>query len=119
MKIAVTSAGNELISDVDPRFGRAKYFIIVDPKTLEYDVVENKQNLNLPQGAGIQAAKTVVDQKADVLISGNCGPNALEVLNAAGIKVVTGTNRRVIDAIIRYKSGQLQTMAAPNDLNDS
>jgi predicted Fe-Mo cluster-binding NifX family protein len=119
MKIAVTSAGNELISDVDPRFGRAKYFIIVDPKTLEYDVVENKQNLNLPQGAGIQAAKTVVDQKADVLISGNCGPNALEVLNAAGIKVVTGTNRRVIDAIIRYKSGQLQTMAASNDLNDS
>ncbi|HID29597.1 MAG TPA: dinitrogenase iron-molybdenum cofactor biosynthesis protein, partial [Desulfobacterales bacterium] len=52
MRIAVTSTGNELISDMDPRFGRAKYFIIVDPKTLEYEVAENKQNLNLPQGAG-------------------------------------------------------------------
>jgi len=114
MKIAVTSAGNDLISDVDPRFGRAKYFIIVDPRTLEYDVVENKQNLNSHQGAGIQAAKILADQKADVLISGNCGPNAFKVLNAAGIKVVTGTNRRVIDAIIRYKSGQLQTLGAPN-----
>ena len=114
MKIAVTSTGNELISDVDPRFGRAKYFVIVDPKTLEYDVVENKQNLNLPHGAGIQAAKTVVDQKADVLISGNCGPKAFDVLNIAGIKVVTGANGRVIDAIIRYKSGELQTVAAPN-----
>ena len=118
MKIAVTSAGNELISDVDPHFGRAKYFIIVDPKTLEYDAVENKQNLNSPQGAGIQAAKTVVDQKADVLISGNCGPNAFEILNGAGIKVVTCINGRVIDAIIRHKSGQLQTMAAPNDPSD-
>ena len=114
MKIAVTSAGNELISDVDPRFGRAKYFVIVDPKTLEYDVVENKQNLNSLQGAGIQAAKTMVDQKADILISGNCGPNAFKVLNAAGIKVITVANGRVIDAIIRYKSGQLQTAGAPN-----
>jgi len=114
MKIGVTSAGNELISDMDPRFGRAEYFIIVDPKTLEYDVIKNNQNLDSPQGAGIQAAKTVVDQKVDVLISGNCGPNAFEVLNAAGIKVVTGTNGRVIDAIIQYKSGQLQTVGTLN-----
>ena len=114
MKIAVTSAGNELISDMDPRFGRAKYFIIVDPATLEYEVAENKQNLNLPQGAGIQAAKTIVDQKADVLISGNCGPKAFQVLNAAGIKVVTGAKGRVIDAVTQYKSGQLQIVEAAN-----
>lgn len=114
MKIAVTSTGNELISDMDPRFGRAKYFIIVDSETLEYEVAENRQNLNLPQGAGIQAAKTIVDQKADVLISGNCGPKAFQVLNAAGIKVVTGAKGRVIDAVTQYKSGQLQVLGAPN-----
>jgi len=114
MRIAVTSTGNELISDMDPRFGRAQYFLIVDPETLEYEAVENKQNLNLPQGAGIQAAKTVVDQNADVLISGNCGPKAFNVLNAAGIKVVTGAKGRVMDAITQYKSGQLEAVEGPN-----
>ncbi len=114
MRIAVTSTGNELISDMDPRFGRAKYFLIVDSETLEYEVAENKQNLNLPQGAGIQAAKAIVDLKADVLISGNCGPKAFQVLNAAGIQVVTGANGRVIDAITQYKSGELQSADGPN-----
>jgi len=114
MRIAVTSTGNELISDMDPRFGRAQYFLIVDPETLEYEAVENKQNLNLPQGAGIQAAKTVVDQNADVLISGNCGPKAFDVLNAANIKVVTGAKGRVMDAITQYKSGQLEAVEGPN-----
>lgn len=114
MKIAVTSTGNELISQMDPRFGRAKYFVIVDPQTLEYEVKENKQNLNLPQGAGIQAAKIVADHKADVLISGNCGPKAFRVLSAAGIKVVTGAKGRVIDAVMQYNSGELKPVAEAN-----
>jgi len=114
VKIAVTSTGNELISEMDPRFGRAKYFVIVDPKTLKYEVRENVQNLTLPQGAGIQAAKTIVDEKADVLISGNCGPKAFEVLTAAGIKVVTGAKGRVIDAITQYNTGQLKPVDQAN-----
>ncbi len=114
MKIAVTSTGNELISDMDPRFGRARYFVIVDSETLEFQVAENKQNLNLPQGAGIQAAKTIVDHKADVLILGNCGPKAFHVLNAAGVKVVTGAKGRVIDAVTQYKNGELSTADGPN-----
>ena len=105
MKIAVTSTGKDLISDMDPRFGRAKYFIIVDPATLEYDVIENNKGLNSPEGAGVQAAKTIVDQRADVLICCNCGPKTSEVLNAAGIKVVTGVKGRVMDAILQFKSG--------------
>jgi len=114
MKIAVTSCGNELISDMDPRFGRARYFIMVDPKTLDYEVLENKQNIKSAHRAGIQAAKTVVSQKADVLISGNCGPKAFEVLKVAGSTVVTGAKGRVIDAIIQYKSGALQAVDGPN-----
>lgn len=114
MRIAVTATGKELISDMDPRFGRAKYFVIVDPRTLEYEVTENKQNLDLPQGAGIQAAKAVVDQRADVLISGNCGPKAFQVLSAAGIKVVTGAKGRVIDAITKYNSGELSSVDRAN-----
>ena len=67
MKLAVTSTGKGLDANLDPRFGRATYFIIVDPETMEFKVVENNQNLNLPQGAGIQAGKTIVDNKVDVL----------------------------------------------------
>lgn len=114
MKIAVTSCGNELISDMEPRFGRAKYFIMVDSKTLDYDVVENKQDIESAPGAGIKAARTVVGEKADVLISGNCGPKAFEVLKVAGSTVVTGAKGRVIDAIIQYKSGALQAVDGPN-----
>jgi len=114
MKLAITSTGKELISDLDPRFGRAKYFILVDPESLEYEVVENKQNLNSPQGAGIQAAKTIVDRKADVLISGNCGPKAFHVLSAAGVKVVTGAKGRVMDGITQFGSGQLHESAEAN-----
>ena len=84
MKIAVTSTGTELTSDMDPRFGRAAYFLIVDPDTLEFEPVENSQNINLPQGAGIQAGKTVADKNVDTLITGNCGPKAFRTLQAAG-----------------------------------
>jgi predicted Fe-Mo cluster-binding NifX family protein len=114
MKLAITATGTDLISDLDPRFGRAKYFILVDPTSLKYEVVENKQNLDLPQGAGIQAAKTIVDQKADVVISGNCGPKAFKVLSAAGIKVVTGAKGRVMDGITQYGSGQLKEASEAN-----
>jgi len=80
MKVAVTSTGKELESNLDPRFGRAAYSIIVDPDTMAFEVVENSQNLDLPQGAGIQAGKTVVDHHVDALITGHCGPKAFRVL---------------------------------------
>ena len=114
MKIAVTSDGSSLQADIDPRFGRALNFIIVDPETLDYEVIENKQNLNLAQGAGIQASKTIVDSKAEVLITGNCGPKAFHVLSTAGVKVITGISGRVIDGVQRYKNGELQPTNGPS-----
>ena len=108
MKIAVTSTGKDLSSDIDPRFGRAAYFILVDTDTMQWDVLENKQHLNLPQGAGIQAGRTIVESKANVLITGNCGPKAFKVLQSAGIRIATGAKGRVIDAVLQYKNGQLE-----------
>ncbi len=108
MKVAITSTGKDLSSDMDPRFGRAAYFIIVDPETMEYDTVENSQNLNLPQGAGIQAGKTIVDNKADVVITGNCGPKTFKVLQSAGIKIAIGAKGLVSDTIAQYKNGELE-----------
>ena len=109
MRIAISSQGKELNANLDPRFGRAGYFIIVDPETMAFEVVENSQNLNLPQGAGIQAGKTIADNNVDVLITGHCGPKAFKVLKGAGVKIVTGAGGTVADAIAQFNSGELET----------
>jgi len=114
MKIAITSAGNDLTAEIDPRFGRAENFIIINPETMEYNVVENTQNLNLPQGAGIQAAKTIVDNNAEVLITGNCGPKAFKILDKAGIKIIIGATGRIVDAVQQFKNDELKTTDSAN-----
>ena len=62
MKIAVTSKGVDLDSEVDPRFGRAAYILVVDSETLSFDALDNKENVNAFKGAGIQAAKMVSEK---------------------------------------------------------
>ncbi|MFH2129358.1 MAG: NifB/NifX family molybdenum-iron cluster-binding protein [bacterium] len=114
MKLAITSTGDNLASEMDPRFGRAAFFLIVDPETLEFDVVENTQTLNLPQGAGIQAGKTIIDQQVKVLITGNCGPKAFQVLNQAGIEIKIGAAGQIKNVIQAYKRGELQSATSPN-----
>jgi predicted Fe-Mo cluster-binding NifX family protein len=109
MRIAISSQDKDLNANLDPRFGRAAYFIIVDPETMAFEVVENSQNLNLSQGAGIQAGKTIADNKVDVLITGHCGPKAFKVLKGAGVKIVTGAGGTVADAIAQFNSGELET----------
>ena len=114
MKIAVTATGPELSSALDPRFGRAAYFILVDPETMPFEGLENRQNLDLPQGAGIQAGKTIVDRHADALITGNCGPKAFKVLERAGVKIMVGASGTVADALAQFKRNQLTPVDAPN-----
>lgn len=114
MKIAVTSVGRDLLSDTDPRFGRAAYFIMVNPDTMAFEVVENQQNIELPQGAGIQAGKTLIDHGANALITGFCGPKAFHLLQRAGVKVMTCGRCRVTDAITKYKNHELDIITQPN-----
>jgi len=114
MVIAVTAQGNDLQGEVDPRFGRAKNFLLEDSYTMGVEVVEHGQNLSLPQGAGIQAAQVVAKHRAQVLLTGNCGPKAFKTLEAAGIKVVVGVSGRIEDAIQAYLQGELRPAAAAN-----
>jgi len=114
MRIAVTSSGKNLNSEIDPRFGRAKYFIIVDPDSMEYEVVENKQNINLPQGAGIQAGKIIANNNVAVVITGNCGPKAFKVLKEANIKIIIGNKGTVSEAVSLYKNGKLKETDGAN-----
>lgn len=105
MKIAVTSRGTALESEVDPRFGRAPYIIIVDTETLAFEALDNSENVNAFKGAGIQAATTISEKGAEVLMTGYCGPNAFKTLAAAGIKVANDTAGTVADAVVVFKEG--------------
>lgn len=103
MKIAVTSQGQTLDSQLDPRFGRAAYILIIDTENLEFEAFDNADNKNAFKGAGIQAAAMISDKDAQVLLTGFCGPNAFETLNTAGIKVVSDQSGRVIDVVQNFK----------------
>lgn len=107
MKIVVTSGDGNPESQVDPRFGRAAKFIVFDTESERYETVDNAQNLQAAQGAGIQAAETVARLGAECLLTGHCGPKAFMVLNAAGVKVFTGVDGKTADAVARYRAGEL------------
>jgi predicted Fe-Mo cluster-binding NifX family protein len=113
MKIAITSTAPNLDADIDPRFGRCQYFVIADPDTMEFETLENS-GATAGGGAGIATAQTLAGKSIEAVLTGNCGPNAYEVLAAAGIKVVTGVSGKVRDAIQSYKSGKLQASSQPN-----
>ncbi len=106
MKICVTATAGDLNAQVDPRFGRSQYFVFVDSDTMVFEAMPNEA-IAAPGGAGIQAAQTVVNKGANMLISGNIGPNAFQVLSTAGVKVATGVNGTVKEAVEMYKNGGL------------
>ena len=114
MKIAVTAKGASLNSEIDPRFGRAKYFVIIDPDNDRITSHDNFQNLNAAQGAGIQAAQNVAALGAQAVISGNVGPKAFRALKAAGIKIFLGETGTVEDAISRFRKGELKEADGAN-----
>jgi predicted Fe-Mo cluster-binding NifX family protein len=112
MKICVTAIANNLDAQVDPRFGRCPYFVIVESETMKFEAIPNLSQ-NAPSGAGIQAAQTVTSKDAKVLITGNVGPNAFQALSSAGIKIVTGASGTVREVIERYKRGELKETSTP------
>ena len=107
MKIAVTAQGKGLDSKVDPRFGRAAYILVIDLADDNVRVINNAENVNAFKGAGIQAAVSVSDSGAEVLLTGYCGPNAFKTLDAAGVKVANDVSGTVGEAVEAFKSGQV------------
>jgi predicted Fe-Mo cluster-binding NifX family protein len=112
MKICVTSQGKDLGAEVDPRFGRCRYFLIIDTETFDFEAVENG-SASASGGAGIQSAQLVSDRKVETVLTGNVGPNAFETLHAAGIDVITGVRGAVSDAIESFKRGSLKPVQGP------
>jgi predicted Fe-Mo cluster-binding NifX family protein len=114
MKIAVTAQGKEFSSEIDLRFGRAKWLIVVDTETGDCEAHDNIVNLNAVQGAGIQTGQNIANLGADVVITGNVGPNAFKTLNTANVKVFLSETQTVQDAIDLFKAGKLKEVDQAN-----
>lgn len=107
MKIAITALGNDLLAEVDPHFGRANNFIILDPETMEYKTISN-DSMNAAHGAGIQSGQLMSSEDVSVIITGQVGPNAYQTLTAANIKIFQSGRKTVEQAINAYKNGELK-----------
>ncbi|RPI83401.1 MAG: dinitrogenase iron-molybdenum cofactor biosynthesis protein [Chloroflexi bacterium] len=119
MKILLTTVSPNLESELDPRFGRGAYYLMIDPDTLEWNAVANPA-IQAPGGAGIQSAQFVVNQQCDAVVSGDFGPNAYNALKAAGILMYRfGISRTVSEVIDRFKAGQLETLDVPGNAGHS
>ena len=112
MKVAVSADGKDLDARADMRFGRAACFVVCDTGSGEWTAIDNGATA-AAHGAGVRAAQTVIDSGAKAVITGNIGPNAMEVLTAAGISIYAGDERTVGELLEAYKSGSLPPLAEP------
>ena len=113
MKIAVTSTGPSLDDNVEARFGRCAYFLIIDTDTMQYEAIENP-NIALGGGAGIQSAQLMSEKGVTTVLTGNCGPNAFNVFGQAGIQVIVGVSGVVRNAVEQFKTGTFSSASGPN-----
>jgi len=113
MKIAVTSTGPGLDDNVEARFGRCPYFLIIDTDTMQLEAIENP-NMALGGGAGIQSAQLMSEKGVTTVLTGNCGPNAFNVFGQAGIQVIVGVSGPVRNAVEQFKTGSLPSASGPN-----
>lgn len=107
MKVAVSSNEKKLDAQLDPRFGRCAYFLVVNPDDMNFEAFNN-QSATQGGGAGIQAAQFLASQGVDAVITGNCGPNAVQTLSAAGIELFGGQTGTVREVVEKLKNGHLK-----------
>ncbi len=112
MKIVVSSTSNNLEGQLDPRFGRCAYLLIVESETMQFEAILNAAS-NAGGGAGIQTAQLIADKGAKTVITGNVGPNAFRSLSAAGIEIITGAVGTVREAVEKFKRGEFSRTGAP------
>jgi predicted Fe-Mo cluster-binding NifX family protein len=114
LKIVFTTSGSDLNAPLDSRFGRSPRFLVYDLDSETFEVVDNRQVLDSPQGAGIQAAETVARLGAGGLVTRNCGPKAYKVLSAAGIAIFNSEAATVAAALEQYRNGELKEAGSAN-----
>jgi len=117
MKIAISSTGNNLESEVDARFGRCSYFLIVEienNKIKDFKAIENTGKDQMG-GAGITAGEIVAKQKVDAIITVNLGPRAFSVFEQFKIKIYQGEGKikEVVQDFLNKKLKELTNATGP------
>ena len=115
MKIAISSSGQDLAAQLDPRFGRCRYFLIIETDTMSFEVFDN-DNAALGGGAGIQSAQFIAAKGVKAVITGHCGPNAIQTMSAAGVQVYVGQAGALQGLVDKFKNGQLSPTTEANAL---
>ena len=118
MKLALPGSGKEMNTLIDPRFGRCRYFMVIDPDTLAFEARENPFR-TADRGAGIQAAQWMADQCVKTVMAGRVGPNAFKVLKRAGITVITGIQGEIREAVETYRAGEFLNPATIPEASDN
>ncbi len=115
MIIVVCASSSDAQARVDSRFGRAFCFAVFDDQTDQWRFIGNEQDRQAVQGAGIQAAQTVLDLNADVLIACNVGPKAMAALQNAGVRVYqVDPNQTLAQALLAFQQNQLDELQNAN-----
>jgi predicted Fe-Mo cluster-binding NifX family protein len=114
MKIAITAQDKELTSEIDPRFGRARWLIVFNTEADDFEVYSNEVNLNAVQGAGIQTGQNIANLGVEAVITGNVGPNAFRTLRAAGVKIFLADKPTVAEAVESFKAGNMKEVDNAN-----
>ena len=113
MKICVSAAAGDLDAQIDWRFGRCPFFVIVEPDTMAFEAVPNENSIDVAGRAFcIAHPETLLNKGVDLVISGNIGPNIYHMFHGAGVDIATVTAGTVKEAIEMYKSGRLDIIEA-------
>jgi predicted Fe-Mo cluster-binding NifX family protein len=113
--VAISANGKDIDADVEPRFGRARFFILVDPITQQWEPFDNLANLSSLQSVGVLTAKNLTrNQAVQTVVTGNCGPKAFEELKGAGVKVFLNAQGTVRQALHKLRLGELEEAPGPN-----
>ena len=113
MKIAITANEEKLDSNIDTRFGRCRYFLIVDTNTMSFESISNESAMT-SGGAGIQAAQKIINTGIEAVLTGNIGPNAFQIFDSTKIKVFSGLSGSIKETVMKYKKGELKETKSPN-----
>jgi len=108
MTLAVTAQRADMRAELDPRFGRAPFFILIDTESGRFRAHDNRRNLNLVGRAGVIAARDMVRLGVDALITERVGPRTFRALQSANVDVYVGASGRVADAAAQFERGELE-----------
>jgi len=114
MKIAVPAQDRDLSSDIDLRFGRAEWLLVIDIVTGKFEAYGNAVSLKSIQLSGTQVAQNLVDIGVEVVLVQHIGPNAFKILKAYDIKVFLVKKQTVQEAIESFKANELKEIDQPN-----